>query len=94
MLLLMTSRQYHTHSSSFASAIEAFPDLKDIQKLEYDRVAEFWMPDASCFHKARQDPYYEQVVMPDENHLLEWETVQWSVLEEVYVKDGKVFENK
>ena len=70
-----------------------FPDLKGLPTLEYDGVAEFLMPDASCFHKARQDPYYEQFVMPDENELFEWETVQWTVgWEEVYIENGKVVE--
>ena len=82
--------QYHTHSSSYTSAEKDFPDLKGMQKLEYDGVAEFWMRDASYFHKAREDPYYKEVVLPDENKLFEWETMQWTVgWEEVYIKDGK-----
>ncbi len=51
------------------------------------------MPDASCFHKAREDPYYKEVVFPDEEKLFEWETAKWSVgWEEVWVEDGKVVE--
>ena len=62
-----------------------------MKRLEFDGVAEFWMPDASCFQKAREDPYYEKVVQPDENQLFEWETCQWTVgWEEVYIEDGKV----
>jgi hypothetical protein len=41
--------------------------------------------------KARDDPYYGQVVKPDEDQLFEWETAMWAVRwEEVYNKDGKV----
>jgi hypothetical protein len=54
-------------------------------------VAEFLMPDTSCFYKARHDPYYEEVIAPDEEKLFEWSTAQWSVgWEEVYIQDGKI----
>lgn len=48
------------------------------------------MPDISCFHKAREDPYYAEAIAPDEDKLFEWESACWTVgWEEVYVKDGK-----
>ena len=51
------------------------------------------MPSVSCLHKARQDPYYEEVVVPDENRLYDWETARWTYgWEEVYIEDGKVVE--
>ena len=49
------------------------------------------MPDAQCFQVAREDPYYEKVVPPDEAELFEWETARLTVgWEEVYVQDGQV----
>ncbi|ETI24899.1 hypothetical protein G647_04269 [Cladophialophora carrionii CBS 160.54] len=87
--------QYHTHSSAATTAIADFPALGGLKKLDFDGVGEFLMLDASCFQKAREDPYYEQVVMPDENQLFEWESAQWTLgWEEVYIKDGKIVEEE
>lgn len=64
--------------------------LQHLPKLEFDAAAEFVMPDASCFHKAREDPYYERVIKPDEDQLFEWETAVWTVgWELVCIDDGK-----
>ncbi|KAJ9603538.1 hypothetical protein H2200_011724 [Cladophialophora chaetospira] len=85
--------KYHTHSSAQSSAEADFPALQGLPKLEFDGVAEFLMPDAASFHKAREDPYYQAVVFPDEEKLFEWETAKWTVgWEEVWIKDGKVVE--
>jgi hypothetical protein len=51
--------------------------LEGLKRLEFDAMAEFWIPDISCFQKARDDPYYGQVVKPDEDQLFEWETAMW-----------------
>ena len=59
--------------------------------LTFDAIAEFLMPDISCFQKAREDPYYASHIAPDEEKLFEWESARWTVgWEEIYVKDGKV----
>ncbi|OCT52928.1 hypothetical protein CLCR_10886 [Cladophialophora carrionii] len=87
--------QYHTHSSAATAAIADFPALGGLKKLDFDGVGEFLMLDASCFQKAREDPYYEQFILPDENQLFEWESAQWTVgWEEVYIKDGKIVEEE
>lgn len=51
------------------------------------------MPDISCFHNARQDPFYLAEVLPDENKLFDWESAMYNIgWEEVYIKDNKVVE--
>ncbi|EXJ60271.1 hypothetical protein A1O7_04423 [Cladophialophora yegresii CBS 114405] len=85
---------YHTPSSAATLAIAAFPALEGLKKIEFDGVGEFLMPDGLCFQRAREDLYYEQFILPDENRLFEWQSAQWMVgWEEVYIKDGKIVED-
>ncbi|EXJ73747.1 uncharacterized protein A1O5_03509 [Cladophialophora psammophila CBS 110553] len=84
-------KQYHTPSKLVSSALAGFPVLKNAKKLDFDGVGEFLMPDVSCFQRAREDPYYTEVIAPDEDKLFDWGSVEWTVgWEEVYIKDGKV----
>ncbi|OAG38794.1 hypothetical protein AYO21_06989 [Fonsecaea monophora] len=83
--------QYHTPSELISTAIAGFPALQGVKKLNFDGIGEFLMPDVSCFHKAREDPYYAEVIAPDEDKLFDWNTAEWTIgWEEVYIKDGKV----
>ncbi|KIW27882.1 uncharacterized protein PV07_07580 [Cladophialophora immunda] len=83
--------QYHTPSRLLPSALAGFPALKGAKKLDFDAVGEFLMPDVSCFQKAREDPYYAEVIAPDEEKLFDWSSMEWTIgWEEVYIKDGKV----
>lgn len=58
---------------------------------DYDGFVELLMPDLSCYEKMIQDPYYKDVMVPDEMEFADWSsskiTIGW---EEVYVQDGKV----
>jgi len=73
--------------------MKGFPLLGYVPKLDYDGIAEFWMPDLSCFAKACEDPYYKEVVKPDEDELFVMETSTWTVgWTEVYIQDGKILE--
>ncbi|OAP65489.1 hypothetical protein AYL99_01461 [Fonsecaea erecta] len=83
--------QYHTPSHLLPSALAGFPALGSAKKLDFDAVGEFLMPDLSCFQRAREDPYYAEVIAPDEQRLFDWTSVEWTVgWEEVYIKDGRV----
>ncbi|KIW76498.1 hypothetical protein Z517_11244 [Fonsecaea pedrosoi CBS 271.37] len=83
--------QYHTPSELVSTAIAGFPALQGVKKLTFDGIGEFLMPEVSCFHKAREDPYYAEVIAPDEDKLFDWNTAEWTIgWEEVYIKDGKV----
>ncbi|KIY03236.1 uncharacterized protein Z520_01703 [Fonsecaea multimorphosa CBS 102226] len=83
--------QYHTPSKLLSSALAGFPALKGVKKVDFDGVGEFLMPDVACFHRAREDPYYAEVVAPDEEKLFDWASAEWTIgWEEVYIKDGKV----
>ncbi|KIW89477.1 uncharacterized protein Z519_09633 [Cladophialophora bantiana CBS 173.52] len=83
--------QYHTPSKLVSSAVAGFPVLQNAKKLDFDGVGEFLMPEISCFQRAREDPYYTEVIAPDEDKLFDWGSVEWTVgWEEVYIKDGKV----
>jgi hypothetical protein len=65
--------------------------LTDAPKPDWDGSAEFLMPDAGCFAKAMEDPYYKDVMAPDEENLFDMKSFKFMVgWEEVYVEDGKV----
>lgn len=62
-----------------------------MQLLEFDGVAEFLVTSPQILHNARQDPYYNEKVYPDEQKFLDFEHVAWTIgYEEVHVQDGKV----
>ncbi|OAL30475.1 hypothetical protein AYO22_01673 [Fonsecaea multimorphosa] len=89
--LMARPAQYHTPSKLLSSALAGFPALKGVKKVDFDGVGEFLMPDVACFHRAREDPYYAEVVAPDEEKLFDWASAEWTIgWEEVYIKDGKV----
>ena len=60
---------------------------------EPDGYAEFLFPenDIGCFEKALQDPYYEDVISPDEQKFLDMSRNRLTVgYVETYVEAGKV----
>ena len=59
--------------------------------LQYDGIAEFIMPEVKCFERAREDPFYQEKVAPDEQQFFDWSDARWTLgWEEVYIKDGMI----
>lgn len=58
---------------------------------EFDGHCQLFAPSLECFKNALADPYYRDVVLPDEAKFLDgskcMRTVGW---EECYINDGKV----
>lgn len=69
---------------------KASPDfLGSFKQLDYDGVAEFTLPDIKCFERAREDPFYQEKVAPDERNFFDWSDARWALgLEKVYIQDG------
>lgn len=62
--------KYHTPSSYRTQAqdqLQSFGNFVVDNMLDYDGSVELLMPSAKCWDDARQDPYYEQEVKPDED---------------------------
>ena len=91
-MLTESNRQYHTPSSVREQA-KSVPGLSQASIAEYDGFVELLMPSLSCFDEAQKDPYYQEVVVPDELKFADVPRTQILVgWEEVYVQDGKVVE--
>jgi hypothetical protein len=73
--------------------VRSVPGLALASVAEYDGFVELLMPSLSCFDEAQKDPYYLEVVAPDELKFADVPRTQILVgWEEVYVQDGKVVE--
>ncbi|KAI5357772.1 putative EthD domain-containing protein [Septoria linicola] len=89
--------QYHTPSWLRKEAQEHLPALGNFtvdNAVDYDGFVELRMPELSCFENAMNDPYYADVVSPDEQSFWEFATSKITVgWEETYIdatKDGEV----
>lgn len=63
--------------------------------VDYDGFVEMWVRESNftCLDRAREDPYYREVVEPDEKKFFDLEKSQVIVgWEECYVEDGKVLD--
>ena len=65
--------QYHTPPSLRGPALDSFPELKEagLPALPYDGVVEMVVRDVADFAKARQDPFYKEHVIPDEEKMVD-----------------------
>ncbi|CAK4032117.1 Hypothetical predicted protein [Lecanosticta acicola] len=86
--------QYHTPSWVRAKASQQLHTLGPFASdnlVDYDGYVELRMPELDCYERARRDPYYAQVVKPDEEAFFDFErsriTVGW---EEVYIEGGEL----
>jgi len=69
------------------------PGLSQANIADYDGLMELTMPSLSCFDEAQKDPYYLEVVAPDELKFADVPRTKILIgWEEVYVKDGKKVE--
>ncbi len=75
------SIQYHTPPSFRGPALESFPELKEagLPALPYDGVVEIVVKDVADFAKARQDPFYKEYVIPDEEKMVDRGNASWAV---------------
>jgi hypothetical protein len=73
------------------SAIDEWPELGALRATPYDGVAEFLVHDMMDIKRSRLDPYYLDIVVPDEKKFFDVTdtdcTVGW---EEVFIEDGKL----
>ncbi|KAJ9499903.1 hypothetical protein H2202_004893 [Exophiala xenobiotica] len=82
--------QYHTPSSVRDQA-KSIPGIAQATIAEWDGFVELLMPNMSCFDEAQKDPYYSEVVFPDELKFADPANSQIIIgWEEVYVQDGKI----
>lgn len=84
--------QYHLHSEELDSVVASWPDFfGNISALEYDGVAEFLMPDISCFKNAVTSEHHQSVVTPDQDNFLDQTDFKYVLgWEDVIIEDGKV----
>ena len=73
--------QYHTPPSLRQPTLDSFPELKAAQlpALPYDGVVEIIVKDIADFADARQDPFYKEHVMPDEEKMVDRGDAAWTV---------------
>ena len=93
--------QYHAPPSLHSSTLESFPELKGAgaQPLPYDGVVEIVVRRIEDFANARQDPFYKEHVIADEEKMVDRASARWMVgWEEVKIdverreEDGKMAE--
>jgi len=57
----------------------------------FDGCVEVLVPNLECIAKAWKDPYYKEVVAPDEAKFIDMSRIVQTVgYEEVFIEDGKV----
>ncbi|KAF3033615.1 hypothetical protein E8E12_001967 [Didymella heteroderae] len=79
--------QYHTPTSH--------KSLTTQQTLSYDGMADFYVRSYEDFERAYEDPYYADVVRPDEEYLFDVESMRVMVgTETCVIEGGKVVEGK
>lgn len=67
------------------------PELTQAKPLDYDGVAEFIVPDVSYIKSSREDPYFFEKVLPDEERFFDTQNTGYHIgWEEVYLRDGKI----
>ncbi|PPJ53236.1 hypothetical protein CBER1_11770 [Cercospora berteroae] len=85
--------QYHTPSWLRAEARSQLPTLGDFiveNAVDYDGFVELRMPELSCFENAMNDPYYAEVVAPDEKSFWKFATSKITIgWEETYIDASK-----
>jgi hypothetical protein len=86
------SGQYHTPRSLLEPTISKWPDLAHIEPQSWDGVVEITVKDIKDFAEARNDPFYINKVIADEEKMVaSREGVSWTIgWEEVYIKDGQI----
>jgi len=64
--MLVNGRQYHTYVVVRKLSSKLSGDLAKSNIAAYDGFVELPVKDIDCLEQAREDPYYEEVVAPDE----------------------------
>ena len=90
---LWTFRQFHTSSAAHTQAKNGWSALKQMEELPYDGVADFVVPSFEKLDEMRQDRFYKEKVMPDEDYLFESTAMVWHAgYEENFISEGKIQE--
>lgn len=76
-------------------SVRSMPGFENANVADYDGFVDFLMPTLDCFAAAIKDPYYQEVVGPDESNFADLAKTRVMVgWEEVYVDNGKVVDVK
>ncbi|ETN41587.1 uncharacterized protein HMPREF1541_03523 [Cyphellophora europaea CBS 101466] len=83
--------QYHTPKSLETEARTKWLELGQLERQPWDGVVEITVKDIKDFYDARNDPFYiEKVIADEEKFVSNREEASWTIgWEEVYVKDGE-----
>jgi hypothetical protein len=82
--------QYHT-TSAYKSLGQKMFDATGRAPISYDGMADFWVNKYEDFEAAFLDPYYNDVIQPDERRLFDMDTISVTIgVEHVVLEEGKV----
>lgn len=84
--------QYHTPKSLLQPTKDKWPDLAYVEPQPWDGVVEITVKDIQDFIDARNDPFYTEKVIGDEERMItKDEGMSWTIgWEEVYIKDSEI----
>lgn len=91
-LLSSHKTQYHTTSAYKALGQKMF-DATGRSPLAYDGMGDFWVRKYEDFEAAFLDPYYQEVIQPDEKELIDMESIAVTIgVEYVVIEEGEIVE--
>lgn len=89
---MLSESQYHTPKSLLEPTKQVWPELGHIEPQPWDGVVEITVKDIKDCYNARNDPFYINKVIADEEKLVaSREGVSWTIgWEEIYIKDNDI----
>lgn len=91
-LQLTQSFQYHTTSAHKALGKKMF-DATGRTPLAYDGMGDFYVRKYEDFESAFLDPYYQEIIQPDEKKLICMDTISVTIgVEYIVIEEGKKVE--
>ncbi|KAL9034692.1 MAG: hypothetical protein Q9214_006930, partial [Letrouitia sp. 1 TL-2023] len=84
---------YHTPTSTQERLVSVLGDLARGKLADYDGFAELYVRESEFerLKYAREDPYYKDVVAPDEKEFIDGEKSRMILgWEEAFIEDGKI----
>ncbi|KAL9610941.1 MAG: hypothetical protein Q9167_004383 [Letrouitia subvulpina] len=88
--------QYHTPTSTQERLVSVLGDLVKGKLADYDGFVELYVRESEFerLKNAREDPYYKEVVAPDEKEFIDGEKSRMILgWEEVFIEDGRIVDN-
>jgi hypothetical protein len=91
MILITAILQFHTPSGWKAYG-KKMSDATGRPMFGFDGSADFYVKKYEDFESCFLDPYYEKVIKPDEQKLIDMETIAVTIgYEYIMIEDGKEF---